>query len=150
MNLFRKLRDTIFFKKSDVALGEGSVTQYIIFENKHFLSLIFYRWNTVNQTRFHTHAFSAVAFLLKGWYWEKIKIDEHTVDNFVNVPLVPRYLPKQYCHAIGYSKPGTITMVITGPWDKTWQEYFPDSDEWVTYTWGRKKIEKTTYKEKDE
>jgi len=137
-----KLKETIFFKKSEVALGEGSVTQYIVFENKHFLSLIFYRWNTIDQVRFHTHAFGAVAFLLKGWYWEKVMFNDIEMTNFVNVPLVPRYLPKNYCHAVGNAKPGTLTMVIAGPWQKTWKEYFPDTKSWVTYTWGRVPLRK--------
>jgi len=142
MNFLQKLKKTIFLKKSEVALGKGSVTQYIVFENKYFCSLIFYKWNTIDQVRFHTHAFSAVAFLLKGWYWEKVKFKDITMDNFVNVPLIPRYLPKNYCHAVGHAKPGTMTMVLVGPWQDTWKEYFPDSETWVTYTWGRKIIKK--------
>ena len=143
MKILKKLKETILFKKSEVALGEGSVTQYIIFENKHFLSLIFYKWNTINQVRFHTHAFGAIAFLLKGWYWEKVRFQGIEMTNFVNVPFLPRMLPRNYCHAIGNAKPGTITMVVAGPWQKNWLEYFPDTDTWVEYTWGRKVTKKS-------
>ena len=143
MNLFAKLKDTTFFKKKEVALGLGSVTQYLIFENKHFLSLIFYRWNTIDQVRFHTHAFGAVAFLLRGWYWEKVLYNGIEMTNFVNIPFYPRVLPRNYTHAIGNAKPGTMTMVITGPWQKYWYEFFPDTQLWVKYTWGRKIVEKT-------
>lgn len=149
MNILKKLKDTTFFKTSEVALGEGSVTQYIILENKYFCSLIFYRWNTIKQARFHTHAFGAVAFLLKGWYWEKVRFNDIEMTNFVNVPFVPRYLPKNYCHAIGNAKPGTLTMVITGPWQEYWWEYFPDTNMYVKYTWGRKVVSKQTYKPED-
>ncbi|MDX1373775.1 MAG: hypothetical protein R3321_14975, partial [Nitrososphaeraceae archaeon] len=33
-------------------------------------------------------------------------------------------------------------MVLAGPWDKYWYEYFPDTDTWVKYTWGRKIVKK--------
>lgn len=129
-----------FFCKKRVELGEGHVTQYTVWEIKQLCSLIFYRWETIDQVRFHTHAFSSVAFLLCGWYAEKVKFGDTIMDNFVNVPLVPRLIPRNYCHSIGHSKPGTITMVITGPWEKHWWELFPDTGLWVKYTWGRKKI----------
>jgi hypothetical protein len=132
----------IFFKKKRVELGEGQVTQYTVFESKRLFSLIFYRWGTIDQVRFHTHAFGAVAFLLRGWYWEKVRFGGTTMTNFVNVPLVPRFLPRNYCHAIENSKPGTITMVIAGPWQKTWWEYFPKTDTWQQYGWGRVKLKK--------
>lgn len=128
------------FSKKEVALGKGSVTQYTLFENKYLFSIIFYRWNTIDQIRFHTHAFSSVAFLLRGWYWEKVRFKDIVMTNFVNQPLWPRFLPKNYCHAIENAKPGTITMVITGPWQKNWFEHFTDTDTWVKYSWGRKKV----------
>ena len=137
-----KFFGTTFFKKSLVALGEGSVTQFIVIENKYLFSLIFYKWNTIKQSRFHTHAFPALAFLIKGWYWERVLFNEIEMTNFVNQPLWPRWLPRNYCHAVDNAKPGTITMVIAGPWQKTWEEYFPDTKTWVTYTWGRKVLNK--------
>lgn len=141
------------FEKSEVALGEGSVTQLIIFEHKRFFSWIIYKWNTVDQVRLHTHAFFAVAFLISGWYWEKVRFGKHMMDNFVNTPLIPRFLPKGYCHAIKNSKPGTKTMVFTGPWQDHWFEFFEDEKMWVKYGWGRKKIskikEEDAHKDKD-
>ena len=67
-------------------------------------------------------------------------VDEITIDKTVDQWFKPRYLPKQYCHSIGYAEPGTTTMVLCGPWDKTWKEYFPDTKKWITYTWGRNVI----------
>lgn len=119
------------------------MTQYTLFEHKRLFSVIFYRWNTVDQVRFHTHAFGAIAFLLRGWYHEKVRFGQHIVDNFVNVPLVPRLLHRGYCHAIGFAKPNTVTMVLAGPWDLHWWEYFPDTETWVKYAWGRKVVAKT-------
>jgi len=131
---------SIIWEKKEVALGEGSVFQRIVFENKHLFSIIFYRWFTIDQIRFHTHAFASFAFLLSGWYWEKVLFNNIEMTNFVNQPLWPRFLPRNYCHAIENAKPGTLTLVITGPWQKNWYEYFPDTKKWVKYEWGRKKV----------
>lgn len=128
------------FTKKQVALGKGSVTQYTVFECKWLFSIIFYRWNTVDQIRFHTHAFAAYAFLLRGWYRESVMVDSVVEARTVDQTFKPRFLPKNYCHSIGYAKPNTVTMVIAGPWQKTWKEYFPDTKKWVTYGWGRKVI----------
>lgn len=135
-----KLFGSIFFQKKEVALGKGSVMQYILFENKKLFSIIFYKWHTIDQIRFHTHAFASFAFLLRGWYWEKVLFNKIEMTNFVNQPLWPRFLPRNYCHAIQNAKPGTLTMVIAGPWQKHWYEFFPDTNVWRKYGWGREKL----------
>ena len=125
-----------------VELGEGYVEEFTLFEHKRLFSIILYRWHTIDQVRFHTHAFASVAILLAGWYWEKIRYGKHVMTNFVNVPFLPRYLPTNYCHAIENAKPGTLTINFRGPWQRTWWEYFPNTDQWVEYTWGRDKLRK--------
>jgi hypothetical protein len=87
------------------------------------------------------YPFASIAVLLCGWYWEDVLFEDgdgEPVANLVNQPLWPRFLKKNYCHAIGRSKPGTITLVLSGPWGKEWKEYFPEADKTVIYGWGRK------------
>lgn len=143
----RKLRATTFWKKSEVVLGTGNVTQFIVWENKYFCSCILYTWQTIDQVRAHSHAFNAVTFLLHGWYWEDILLGDRWVRTLVNQPLWPRYIPKGYVHAVKDSKPGTKTLLFCGPWQNVWWECFPANlskgyltDMWVKYTWGRQKI----------
>lgn len=142
-NFIEILKNIKFFTTKEVTLGEGSVTQYTLFECKELCSVIFYRWNTVDQVRFHTHAFPAYAFLLRGFYHEKVITDKgNVVKKIVNQLFKPRFLARDYCHSIGYAKPNTVTMVLVGRWSKQWKEYFPDTKTWVTYEWGRKKVKK--------
>ena len=136
-----RFKEIKFLTSKKVALGKGNVTQYTLIECKELFSVIFYRWNTIDQVRFHTHAFNAYAFLLRGYYEEKIIVDGEIIEKTVNQWLKPRFLAKNYCHSIGYAKPQTMTLVITGAWQDTWQEYFPDTKKWVTYSWGRNKID---------
>lgn len=60
--------------------------------------------------------------------------------NMVNQWMKPRFIPKGYCHSIKKAQPGSLTVVFTGPWQKHWYEYFPDTEKWVKYEWGRKKV----------
>lgn len=134
------------WKHNEVALGEGRVRAFTLFECKYLFSIIFYTWETIDQVRFHTHAFSSIAILLSGSYEEEvIDRDLGICTRTVNQRWRPRFLPKDYCHSIKRSHPGTRTVVFAGPWKRTWWEFFPSAFDpnfgtWQRYTWGRKKI----------
>lgn len=147
--------NTIIWERKQVALGSGQVEQLTIFENKHLFSIWSYSWGSVgDQMRFHTHAFHSVAVTLWGSYVEQVLTDgdEEWTNTHgftlaqgsrmkrVAQPWHPRYLPRDYCHRI-ISSDGARTLVFAGPWAETWKEYFPDTNKWVTYTWGRKKVD---------
>lgn len=132
----------IYFKKKRIELGEGHIIQYTLFENKKFGGIWIYNWKTIKQNRFHTHAFSAYAFLLKGSYTEEVIKNGKIIVKEVNQWLKPRFLPKNYTHRILKAKPKTWTIVFFGKWIDHWWEYFDDSKTWVKYGWGRKKLKK--------
>lgn len=133
------------FTKKKVALGDGHVTQYTILESKRFGGIWLYHWETVDQMRFHTHAFNSICFLLRGSYTEEVldrdgAVTLRTVDQWMR----PRYLPMGYCHRILEAKGSTWSIVFFGGWAKSWQEYFPSTDTWVRYGWGRVVLSKIT------
>jgi hypothetical protein len=132
----------IFFRKKRVELGDGHILQYTIFESKYFGGIWLYNWKTIGQNRFHTHAFSSIAFTLSGSYTEEVIKEGKIEINKVRKLFRPRYLPKNYCHRILKAEPNTWTIVFFGKWINHWWEYFQDTDTWVKYTWGRKVIEK--------
>jgi hypothetical protein len=132
----------IFFKRKRIELGEGHIIQYTLFESKYIGGIWLYNWKTIEQNRFHTHAFNSLAFLLKGYYKEEIITNKGVETRIVNQWLKPRFLPKNYCHRILEAAPKTWTIVFFGKWGKNWWEYFDDTKTWVKYTWGRKKVEK--------
>jgi|TARA_R110000796_G_scaffold110615_1_gene222103 hypothetical protein len=132
----------IFFKKKRIELGEGHIEQYTIFESKRFGGIWLYNWQTIDQNRFHTHAFNSVALTLSGSYTQEIIKDGVIKEEVVSKRFIPRYLPKNYCHRILEAKPNTWTLVFFGRWIPYWWEYFADTKTWVKYSWGRKVIEK--------
>jgi hypothetical protein len=132
----------IFFKKKRVELGEGFIVQYTLFENKKFGGIWIYNWKTIMQNRFHTHAFSSYAFLLRGSYTEEVIENGAIKLKVVNQLFKPRFLPKNYCHRILKAEPKTWTIVFFGKWIPFWWEYFNDTKTWIKYSWGRKVVEK--------
>lgn len=132
----------LFFKKKRIELGEGHILQYTLLESKKFGGLWFYHWKTIDQNRFHTHAFNSIAITLSGSYVQEVIVEGKIRREVVKKRFVPRFLPKNYCHRILEAEPNTWTMVMFGKWIPYWWEYFADTNTWVKYSWGRKVIEK--------
>jgi hypothetical protein len=140
--LYNKYKPVLFRKKR-VELGDGHIIAYTLFESKYLFGIIVYNWKTIKQNRFHSHAFSALAFLLSGQYEEEVYKNGLITKRTVNQLFKPRFLPKKYTHRILTAKPKTWTIVFTGPWIKYWYEWFEDTNTWIKYAWGRKVISKS-------
>ena len=146
-----KIGNNIFFQRKTIPLGEGSVEQYIIFENKRLFSAIIYEWEKVgDQMRSHSHAFNLWAFLLWGGYEEYVSTEDVNSPGGVKSRLnkvynkfTPRFIGKDYHHQVVKALPNTWTILFTGPWESNWNEYFPESDTTVTYSWSREVVKKT-------
>lgn len=117
--------------------GKQIVTQFVIFEYKPIGSIIFFYFHKSGepQDRFHTHAFNAISFKFFGSYDEHILLDEETGWYSVNKRTqFFKYFPRNSYHRIANSN-GCMTMLISGPWKKTWKEWI--SGKVKNYTWGR-------------
>jgi hypothetical protein len=131
-----------FLTKQRIELGEGHIIQYTLFEWKKLGGIWFYNWKTIDQNRFHTHAFNSIAMTLSGSYTQEVIENGEIRKETVRQLFRPRFLPRNYCHRILEAAPNTWTMVIFGKWIPNWWEYFADTKTWVKYGWGRKVIEK--------
>ncbi len=132
----------ILFRKKRIELGEGHIIQFTIFEHKKIGGIWLYNWKSIEQNRFHTHAFSSYAITLSGSYTEEVIFDGKIEKRVVRNLFRPRYLPKNYCHRVLEAEPNTWTMVFFSKWVPFWWEYFQDTKTWVKYSWGRKVVEK--------
>jgi hypothetical protein len=135
------IRDQIFnynscLKRTRVALGEGHLDKFTIFEDKSCFSIYFHIFNTIAQDRFHTHAFDGYSYVLRGGYEEEYKVDGVVHKKWVGTG--GRFIPKNYNHRILRSEPDTMSILFTGPWDNHWTE---ENDQFVrTLTHGRKEV----------
>jgi len=49
----------------------------------------------------------------------------------------PKWTPRTLLHRVK-SIGTTLVLTFRGPWDKTWQEYNPETDKFTLLGWGRK------------
>lgn len=104
-----------------VALGQGYLWKLTIFEWKSFLSLYFHIFNTVEQDRFHTHAFDGIAVVLRGGYIEEQMLPDGTIVRH-RIGVGIRRIPKKYNHRLLRSRRDSMSLLLAGPWAKTWTE----------------------------
>jgi hypothetical protein len=123
-----------------------------LFEKKNWFSIIFFYFHKSDnkQDRFHTHAFDAWSFRIFGNYIEEkltdLKVrkskdsnESRTVDFIMKFPRnLDRwiFIPKNTYHRITKSK-GCLTLLLSGKWDETWNEYFPEEKKTITYSHNR-------------
>jgi hypothetical protein len=121
--------------------GDRSIHQFVLIEIKPLFSIVLFWFHKSDkvQDRFHTHAFNAVSFKLFGSYDEhvlesedpvKVRIEERTS--------VIKYFPRDSYHAIGKSKNGCLTLLVSGPWKRTWKEWI--DGETRVYRWTRDEV----------
>lgn len=112
----------VFMKKKRIDLGEQSVTELTILEYKKWFSIKLFNFHKSEgvQDRFHTHAFNAYSFLLKGDYTEEV-LEDNKIVKCLRSRSKALFIPKDSYHRITRSK-GCITLLVTGPWGDTFKE----------------------------
>ena len=143
--------------KKEFKLGQGTITRYTLFECKWLFSIYIHDIDSVSQDRFHTHAFNALVYILKGSYSELIKVNSVKVNSVKinndakheNNSVIRktyrrgqfRYIPRLLNHKIEKSEPHTTSLSLTGPYSSMWTEELDDGTLYVL-TAGRKVLYK--------
>lgn len=126
-----------FLKLNKFEFGQQHVSQFVLFECKYLFSILFFYFHeSVGiQDRYHTHAFNALSFKFFGEYTEFILLDEESGKSTWKIrDQIFKYFPRNAYHKIGNST-GCLTMLLSGPWKKTWKEWI--NGEVKHYSWGR-------------
>lgn len=124
-----------------IVFGDLIAKQLVVFEHKRLFGILFFYFKGGEQDRFHTHAFNAISFKLFGSYTEGILNDDKEISHRVRKEFF-RYFPRNSYHSINKSK-GCMTLLIQGPWKKTWKEYKNGKE--VLLTWHRKEYDKSIH-----
>lgn len=139
LSLKKIFMQSSFLKIQRIKRGKGLISQYILFENKYLFSIYLLRWDTgsenISQNRFHSHAFNSICFRLSGEYQEEVVTKNGSFITKTN-PFF-RIIKRNHVHRIVSAKPKSFSLVLAGPWDQHWWEFFPLSAKWVKYQWGR-------------
>lgn len=118
--------------------GKNSpVDAYFLIEWKGLFSAALLKFNKGGREAFHTHAFNAYTWFLKG------DLREETFGSSVSYKytrsLVPKYTPKDKNHRVKASK-DSWCFTIRGKWQDTWTE--DEDGVTTTFTKGRQIIRK--------
>lgn len=137
LKTFLKLKPMKLFRKSHDGGKDSGVTGYFIVELKSFFSIVILRFSKGTRDAYHSHAFNAFTFWLKG------SIKEHD-------PLLPKpeiyktgqfkYTPRNKMHMVEAMET-TWAISIRGPWKESWYEL--KNGKIIELTHGRNVVSET-------
>lgn len=128
MKLFHKAKD---------GGQESNVTGYWLIEWKDVFSIVLLKFSKGSREAYHTHAFNAISWVLKGKIEEQTLLPEYK--NTYTVSLIPIFTPKQRLHKVLGVADSTWVLSFRGPWADAWYEYFKDGTLHLL-THGRKRL----------
>jgi hypothetical protein len=123
----------IFYIKPDGGKDIG-VTAYFLIEWKILFSIGILHFKEGSREAYHTHAFNALTWWLKGKVTEE-KIDK-TTKNF-KASFKPKYTLRNNFHKV-IAHVDTYALTFRGPWNDTWTKF--KNNKLIILTHGRKEI----------
>ena len=113
---------------------ESTVDAYFLIEIKWLFSIALLKFNKGTRSNYHSHAFNAYTWFLKGSMFEQF-IDADSKK--YRYSIIPKYTPRNLMHRVmAYETSWCFT--IRGPWTVTWKEFDPVLKWHITLTNGRK------------
>lgn len=125
-----------FFSGGKDGGKKSHVDGFWFVELKGLFSVVLLRFNKGSREAFHTHAFNAYTFWLKG------HVTEHHMDGTEmdwRPSLRPKFTGRGTYHKV-FAHETTYALSFRGPWQKEWKEYRQDEGREVTLTHGRKEV----------
>jgi len=122
------------FQKSKDGGPDSPVDAYFLIECKHLFSVALLKFNKGGREAFHTHAFNAWTWFLKG----SLEEEDISGEKYIyKKSILPKITLRKKNHRVKASV-DSWCLTIRGPWESTWQESHKGS--LTKFTWGRKKI----------
>ena len=125
----------IFHKSQDGGKNSG-VTGYWLIEAKGLFSVVLLQFAKGSREAFHSHAFNAFTWWLKGEVREEFV--DGTPPKYWKPSFKPKFTPKRNFHRI-IAQETSWAFYLRGAWDATWKESINGKE--VTLTHGREVIQ---------
>lgn len=126
----------ILCKKPDGGKDSG-VTGYFLIEWKPFFSIGILQFKIGSREAYHSHAFNAITWWLKGYVIEEVlvNVDQGYYKTFHAGQI--KFTPRNHVHKINAMQ-DTYAFTIRGPWVDHWYEF--KNGKIITLTHRRKEI----------
>ncbi len=124
------------FSKAKDGGPESPVDAYFVVECKGLFSIALLKFNKGGREAFHTHAFDAWTWFLKGDLTEQ---DVSGATYRYSRSLIPKLTKKSKNHRVVAEK-DSWCLTVRGPWQKNWTEYNAEKDITTTFSPGRQVV----------
>ena len=131
----------IFYKKFDGG-KESGVTGYFLIEWKKVFSIGLLHFKQGSRENYHSHAFNAITWFVKGSITEQRLIVDHPtccINKKFQASLIPKFTKRSNIHRV-VSHSDTWALTFRGPWKDIWYEYCPKTKKYIHLTHGRVEI----------
>lgn len=132
-----------FFYKGKDGGPDSPVTGYWLIEIKSLFSIVLLRFNKGTRENFHSHAFNALTWFIKGdLLEERIWVGDEVGGESTKYKrrLIPKITKRDNLHRV-HAKNTSWCLSIRGPWSKTWVEYNQKEGGFIILTNGRRVVE---------
>jgi hypothetical protein len=127
-----------FFEKCKDGGPQSPVDAYFLVEIKWLFSIAFLKFNKGHREAYHTHAFHALTWFIKGWMIEE-KISDRLEYNLYIKSLIPKLTTRYNLHRVK-AREDSWCFTIRGPWQKEWKEFNAKTATTTALTHGRRVI----------
>lgn len=129
-----------FFKYMKDGGPESKVWGFWFIEWKQGFSIALLHFKDGSRDAYHSHAFDAVSWLLKGTLIED-RIDSKEEGQYHYFPSVfPIWTPRK-CYHMVTSIGDSLALSFRGPWAKAWKDKDNKTNKEYTLPWGRKVLD---------
>jgi len=115
----------------------STVWGFFLIEIKSLFTVVLLRFEDGSREAYHSHAFNCFSWLLSG------KLEENFRGKTRRKYYLPSWLPfttkRDTFHRVVSTKTSWV-LSFRGPWAKTWEEYLPEENRYVTLGSGRKEL----------
>ena len=130
-----------FLEKCKDGGPESPVDAYFLLEIKGLCSIGLLKFNKGRREKFHTHAFNALTWFLKGNLEEEriYELQGELWNQYTpyKKSIFPKVTKKHNLHRVK-AREDSWCLTLRGRWQDTWTEYSKQSGKTTTLTHGRK------------
>lgn len=128
----------------------STVDGYFLIEVKNLFSIVLLRFGKGSRSKYHTHAFNALTWFIKGDMCEEKVLLQSVTDYRLQskkyrASVLPKLTKRNNLHKVWANKV-SWALSLRGPWTDRWLEFDREALEYTVLTHGRKVISVQSYK----
>lgn len=138
-----------FLSKAKDGGPRSPVDAYFLIELKNWFSIALLKFNKGSREEYHTHAFNAYTWFLKGQLVEESIEDTDLFKDVIRTRpykrrLKPKFTPRDQLHRVK-ALADSWCFTVRGPWVDRWIEFNDNTNTTTVLTNGREVVERMNW-----